>query len=106
MRAAPVLALLLAVAPLAAFDMAAAADCRAAASRAAQQSGGRVLSARPVNGGAECEVTLLVPQDGGPPRRVVTRVTAAASFDRHFGAPFGSPFLPAASRSFVPWTTR
>lgn len=59
-------------------EASAATDCRAAASRAAQQSGGRVLSARPVGGNA-CEVTLLVPQAGGPPRRVVTTVTAAAA---------------------------
>ena len=69
------LPLLLALAPLSPHDVAASTDCRAAAARAAQQSGGRVLSARPVGGGA-CEVTLLVPQAGGPPRRVVTTVTA------------------------------
>lgn len=65
------------IAPIAP-EAAAATDCRAAASRAAQQSGGRVLSARPVGDGA-CEVTLLVPQAGGPPRRVVTTVTASAA---------------------------
>ena len=63
--------------PLFAFDTTvSAADCRAAAQRAASQSGGRVLSARAVNGGAACEVTLLVPQAGGPPRRVVATVPA------------------------------
>lgn len=63
--------------PLFALDIdVSAADCRAAAQRAASQSGGRVLSARAVSGGAACEVTLLVPQAGGPPRRVVTTVPA------------------------------
>lgn len=50
-------------------------DCRRAAERAAQETGGRVLSARP-SGSAACEVTLLVPNEGGRPRRVVVTVPA------------------------------
>ena len=72
-----VLFAVLMAAPIFALDIdVSAADCRAAAQRAAQQSGGRVLSARAVNGGAACEVTLLVPQADGPPRRIVTTVAA------------------------------
>ena len=82
MRPTLVLLSFLALAPVLPHDAAAATDCRSAAARAAQQSGGRVLSARPVGGNA-CEVTLLVPQGDGPPRRVVTTVTAA--LDRYDG---------------------
>ena len=51
------------------------ADCGGAARRAARQTGGEVLAARP-DGRGGCEVTLLVPQDGGRPRRVVVNVPA------------------------------
>ena len=50
------------------------ADCSAAAAREAARTGGRVLAARAVSG--QCEVTLLVPQPGGRPRRVVLTVPA------------------------------
>ena len=50
-------------------------DCGAAARRAAARTGGRVLAARPDGRGA-CEVTLLVPQGEGRPRRVVLTVPA------------------------------
>ena len=49
------------------------ADCSSAAAREARRTGGRVLAARAVGGA--CEVTLLVPQPGGRPRRVVVRVS-------------------------------
>ena len=52
-----------------------AVDCDAAARRAAEATGGRVLAARP-SGAGSCEVTLLVPNDGGRPRRVVLNVPA------------------------------
>lgn len=51
------------------------ADCSAAARRAASRTGGRVLAAR-ADGRGGCEVTLLVPQEGGRPRRVVLNVPA------------------------------
>ena len=64
-------------APLFAADMAvSAAGCRSAAVRAAQREGGEVLSARAIDGGAACEVTLLVRQPDGPPRRMVVREAA------------------------------
>ena len=44
------------------------ADCRAAANRVARATGGRVLAARP-DGRGNCVVTVLVPQQGGRPRR-------------------------------------
>ena len=50
-------------------------DCGEAARRAASDTGGQVLSVRPVAGGA-CEVTLLVPNEGSRPRRVVVTVPA------------------------------
>ena len=50
-------------------------DCARAAARAARETGGRVLAARPT-GATSCEVTLLVPNDGGRPRRVVVTVPA------------------------------
>lgn len=50
------------------------ANCASAAEREARRQGGRVLAARAVGG--QCEVTLLVPQPGGRPRRVVVRVPA------------------------------
>ena len=49
------------------------ADCSAAAERAAQDTGGRVLSARP-SGNGTCEVTLLVPNEASRPSRVVVTV--------------------------------
>ena len=52
-----------------------AVDCRAAAEREARRTGGRVLAVRP-DGPASCEVTLLVPNKGGRPRRVVRSVPA------------------------------
>ena len=51
------------------------ADCSGAARRAARQTGGEVLAARSDGRGA-CEVTLLVPRQGGRPRRVVVTVPA------------------------------
>ena len=53
----------------------AALDCGAAADRAADRTGGRVLGVRPV-GPDSCEVTLLVPNEGERPRRVVLVVPA------------------------------
>lgn len=55
--------------------LAIAVDCSAAARRAASQTGGRVLAARP-DGASSCEVTLLVPNEGSRPRRVVVSVPA------------------------------
>lgn len=52
-----------------------AVDCADAAARAARQTGGRVLAARP-NSAQSCEVTVLVPNEGGRPRRVVITVPA------------------------------
>ena len=51
------------------------ARCAGAARREAVRTGGRVLAARP-DGRGGCEVTLLVPQRGGRPRRVVVNVPA------------------------------
>ncbi|KQT88560.1 hypothetical protein ASG48_02070 [Aurantimonas sp. Leaf443] len=50
----------------------AAADCSGAASQAASQTGGQVLSVSPRQQGGQtvCVVTVLVPgKDGGRPRR-------------------------------------
>ena len=85
MRPTLVLLSFLALVPFVPQQVAAATDCRLAAARAAQQFGGRVLSARPV-GASSCEVTLLVPQAGGPPRRIVTTVTASNGLDDPFQA--------------------
>ena len=87
-RLVPVLAFFLslgALAPASALPMTvlaaddpfvlAAVDCRAASARAARKTGGRVLAARP-DGAASCEITLLVPNEGGRPRRVVVSVPA------------------------------
>ena len=52
-----------------------AADCTRAAALAARQNGGRVLAARP-DGKGGCEVTLLVPNRGQRPSRVVVTVPA------------------------------
>lgn len=51
------------------------ADCSAAAERTAEETGGRVLSARP-NGNGTCEITLLVPNGAERPSRVVVTVPA------------------------------
>lgn len=47
-------------------------DCSAAAQQVAAQTGGQVLSAQPSNG--QCVVTVLVPVDGGPPKKMTVRV--------------------------------
>ena len=62
-------------APLGVDDplVAVAVDCTSAAARAARETGGRVLAARP-SGATSCEITLLVPNEGGRPRRVVISV--------------------------------
>ncbi len=49
-----------------------AGDCSAAARQVAAQTGGRVLSAQPSNG--QCVITVLVPGDGGPPKKMTMRV--------------------------------
>ncbi len=47
-------------------------DCSAAAAQVAAQTGGKVLSAQPSNG--QCVITVLVPGDGGPPKKMTMRV--------------------------------
>jgi hypothetical protein len=47
-------------------------DCSAAAQRVVSQTGGQLLSAQP--SGDTCVITVLVPSDGGRPRKVTVRV--------------------------------
>ncbi|MCO6186679.1 hypothetical protein [Rhizobium sp. L1K21] len=52
--------------------MTVAGDCSGAAAQVAAQTGGQVLSAQP--SGAECVITVLVPGEGGPPKKMTVRV--------------------------------
>ncbi|PWW02226.1 hypothetical protein DFR52_102894 [Hoeflea marina] len=69
------LALLLALSPLAAHP-ALAGDCSGAASQVAAQTGGQVLSvsAKSQGGGTVCQVTVLIPGNGNerPKKKTVT----------------------------------
>lgn len=47
-------------------------DCSGAAAQVAAQTGGQVLSAQPSNG--QCVITVLVPGNGGPPKKMTVRV--------------------------------
>jgi len=49
-------------------------DCSAAAERVVSQTGGQLLSAQP--SGDTCVITVLVPGNGGRPRKVTVRVPA------------------------------
>ena len=49
-----------------------AGDCSAAAQKVVSQTGGQLLSAQP--NGNTCVITVLVPSDGGRPRKVTVRV--------------------------------
>ena len=48
-------------------------DCGAAASQVVSQTGGELLSAQPTDDG-KCVVTVLIPGNGGRPKKVTVRV--------------------------------
>ncbi len=47
-------------------------DCSAAKAKAEAQTGGQVLSVQPSNG--QCVIVVLVPGNGGPPKKVTMRI--------------------------------
>ncbi|OCP24479.1 MULTISPECIES: hypothetical protein [unclassified Ensifer] len=50
-----------------------AGDCSAAAQQVVSETGGELLSAQPTSDG-QCVITVLVPGNGGRPKKVTVRV--------------------------------
>lgn len=50
-----------------------AGDCSAAAAQVVAQTGGELLSAQPTGDG-QCVVTVLIPGNGGRPKKVTVKV--------------------------------
>ncbi|HXV31675.1 MAG TPA: hypothetical protein VD840_15220 [Sinorhizobium sp.] len=50
-----------------------AGDCSAAAAQVTAETGGELLSAQPTSDG-KCVVTVLIPGNGGRPKKVTVRV--------------------------------
>lgn len=55
------------------FVVRAAGDCSAAAQQVVSETGGELLSAQPTSDG-QCVITVLVPGNGGRPKKVTVRV--------------------------------
>ncbi|MCA1366519.1 MULTISPECIES: two-component system FeuPQ modulator FeuN [Ensifer] len=51
----------------------AAGDCSAAAAQVVAETGGELLSARPTGDG-QCVITVLIPGNGGRPKKVTVKV--------------------------------
>ncbi|CAN7226538.1 MULTISPECIES: hypothetical protein [Ensifer] len=55
------------------FVVRVAGDCSAAAQQVVSETGGELLSAQPTSDG-QCVITVLVPGNGGRPKKVTVRV--------------------------------
>ena len=51
-----------------------AGDCRVAAAKAVEQTGGQLLSTQPAPDGQSCVITVLVQGNGERPRKVTVRL--------------------------------